>query len=423
MEKTTKIWNVIIVGGGASGMFASAILASSGIKDVLILDKNKTLGEKLKITGGGRCNITNAEFDIHKFLSNYGKAKDFLYSPFSIFGAQDTFDYFEKLGLPLVVQARNRAFPETEKALDVFNVLKKELDKGGVNVKTSCLVKKINKQDGKILSVETNQGVFYAKSFVLATGGMSHPETGSTGDGFKWLSDLGHKVKDSTPSIVPLEVKESWVKNLAGVSLSFMKITFFLEDKKQFSKTGKVLFTHFGLSGPLILNSASKVSDLLQTGQVKAYIDAFPDTNHKVLEERIIKVFDLNKNKNLRTVFKEIAPEGTAKHLEEVFDFIDFDTKVHSVKKEERKKMVHLLKALPLSITNLMGYDRAVVADGGVSLTEIDTKTMRSKFYDNLYVTGDLLDINRPSGGYGLQLCWTTGFVAAKDIIKDRVEK
>lgn len=414
MEKNNNTWDVIIIGGGASGMMAGAT-AGNMSKSVLILDKNKSLGEKLKITGGGRCNITNAEEDIRLFLKNYGKAEQYLYSAFSRFGAKDTFTYFEKRSLPLVVQARKRAFPHTENAVDVYNVLHKELLKNKVAIKNNCTVKKINQHDKVIISVETNQGAFFAKSFILSTGGMSHPETGSTGDGFKFLKDLGHHIKEPTPSIVPLEVSDKWVHALAGVSLSFMKITFFLEDKKAFSKTGKVLFTHFGLSGPLILNSASKVSDLLNSGKVTATIDAYPDTNQGELSTKIVKIFDVNKNKILRTVFKDIAPEGTSRALELVLKDIDFETKVHSITREERKKIVDTLKALPINITNLMGYDRAVVADGGVLLSEIDMKTMRSNLFENLYVTGDLLNINRPSGGYGLQLCWTTGFIAGEE--------
>jgi predicted Rossmann fold flavoprotein len=414
MQKPSTIYDVIVIGGGASGMMAAAIASTHG-KRVLIVDKNKSLGEKLKITGGGRCNITNAEENIRTFLANYGVAEPFLYSAFARFSMKDTFSYFERLGLPLVVQARKRAFPHTEKARDVYEALKKELDKNRVTIKTLCTVKDIVHRDGAITNIETSQGAFFARSFILATGGMSHPETGSTGDGFIFLKKLGHHIKEPTPSIVPVEVADAWVKNLAGISLSFMKITFFQEGKKQFSKTGKVLFTHFGLSGPLILNSATKIGDLLQEGQVEAFIDAFPDTNHGVLEERIIKLFDANKNKMLRTVFKEVAPEGTARALELLFSDIDFEGKVHSVTKEQRKKIVQTLKALPLSITNLMGYDRAVVADGGVILSEVDTRTMRSKLYSNLYITGDLLNINRPSGGYGLQLCWTSGFIAGEE--------
>jgi predicted Rossmann fold flavoprotein len=417
------MYDVIVIGGGASGMFAAIMAAKQG-KSVVILEKNKSMGEKLKITGGGRCNITNAEPDLRTFLKFYGPAADFLYSPFSQFAQADTFTYFESRKLPLVVQARKRAFPHTEKSLDVFLTMKRHLDELGVLCKTGHAVKKIIRDGNRITGVETSQGLFRAKSYVLATGGMSHPETGSTGDGFNWLTELGHTVKAPTPTIVPLEVADEWVKALSGVSLSFMKITFFAEEReeksdpersrrvKKFSKTGKILFTHFGLSGPLILNLSSKVSDLLQAGVVTAAIDLFPDTNLGALEDRFIKLFDANKNKLLRTVFPEIAPEGTAKVLMDMMSDIDFETKVHSVTREDRKKMVHLMKALPITVTGLMGYDRAVVADGGVTLSEIDTKTMRSKVIKNLLVTGDLLHINRPSGGFSLQLCWTTGYVA-----------
>lgn len=414
-EDKNKIWDVIIIGGGASGMMAGAVAGSRG-KSVLLLDKNKSLGEKLKITGGGRCNITNNEPDIHKMLKIYGEGAPFLYSPFSIFGVKDTFKYFESRGLPLVIQARNRVFPATEKAQDVYEVLKKDLEKNKVVIKSNCAVKNIRAKNGIVECIETTNGMYYAKSFILATGGLSHPETGSTGDGFKWLKDLGHDVKNPSPDIVPLAVSDDWVKTLAGVSLSFMKITFFLEDKKQFSKTGKILFTHFGLSGPLILNSSKKVSDLLESGKVTAFIDAFPDTNEGSLEDFIIKTFDANKNKALRTVFKEIAPDGTAKAIEMIITEINFDTKVHSITKDERKKIVKILKALPVRITNLMGYERSVVADGGVSLKEIDMKKMSSKLLSNLYITGDLLNINRNSGGYSLQICWTTGYIAGMSV-------
>jgi len=414
-ENKNKIWDVIIIGGGASGMMAGVFAGMRG-KSVLLLDKNKNLGEKLKITGGGRCNITNNEPDIHKMLKIYGDGAPFLYSPFSIFGVKDTFNYFESRGLPLVVQARNRVFPVSEKAVDVYEVLRKDLEKNHVVVKSNCAVKSIRAQNGLVECVETASGMYFAKSFILATGGLSHPETGSTGDGFKWLKDLGHEVKNPSPNIVPLAVSDEWVKTLAGVSLSFMKINFYLDGKKQFSKTGKILFTHFGLSGPLILNSSKKVADLLELGTVTACIDVFPDTNEGSLENFIIKTFDANKNKILRTIFKDIAPEGTAKAIEMIDIGIDFDMKVHSITKEDRKKLVKLLKALPITITSLMGYERSVVADGGVSLKELDMKTMSSKILPNLYITGDLLNINRNSGGYSLQICWTTGYIAGMSV-------
>ena len=394
---------------------AGAIASSLG-KLVLVIDKNKNLGEKLKMTGGGRCNITNNEPDIHKMLAVYGEGAPYLYSPFSIFGVKDTFNYFESRGLPLVIQARNRVFPATEKATDVLEVLHKESKKNKADIKLNCTVSNIIHKGNKIVSVETNQGQLSARSFILATGGLSHPETGSTGDGLRFLRELGHTIVEPSPDIVPIMVREDWVKELSGVSLSFMKITFYLDGKKQFSKTGKILFTHFGLSGPLILNSAKNIKILLDKGIVTAHIDLYPDTNIGDLEKRIVKVFDLNKNKMLKSVIKDIVPDGMAQAFEEIIDFIDFETKVHSVTKEDRRKIVDLLKALPMSIEDLMGYDRSVVSDGGVILSEIDMKTMRSKLFPNLYVTGDLLHLNRNSGGYSLQICWTTGYVAGISI-------
>ncbi|OGI61940.1 hypothetical protein A2645_02020, partial [Candidatus Nomurabacteria bacterium RIFCSPHIGHO2_01_FULL_39_9] len=374
------------------------------------------LGEKLKITGGGRCNITNAEFNTREFLKNYGESGKFLHSPFSQFSAKDTFEFFEKIGLPLVVQARKRAFPHTEKALDVFLALEKYIKKEGVVCKTNARVSKILSENKLITGVVAGGQNYTADSFIFSTGGISHPETGSTGDGFNFLRELGHTIIDPTPGIVPLAVKDNWVKSLAGVSLSFMKITFFVDGVKKFLKKGKILFTHFGLSGPLILNSSKEVVKLLPTGEVTALIDAYPDTDHGALEKKIIKVFDANKNKMLKNIFKEIVPLGMDKAMLSLLDKINPDTKIHSVTREERKQIVNLLKALPLTVAGIMGYDRAVVADGGIALKEIDMKTMRSSLYENLYVTGDLLHISRPSGGFSLQLCWTTGFVAGSSV-------
>lgn len=417
-KNNQKEYDVIVVGGGASGMMTAGRIAELGY-DVLLLEKNRDLGEKLKITGGGRCNITNAVFDTQEFLKIYGKSKVFLFSAFSQFGVKDTFSFFEKLGLPLVVEARNRVFPNTQKAEDVKKTLERYIEKNGVRVMTGLAVKKIITEKGQIVGVDTNKGEFRAKVLILATGGMSHPETGSTGDGFRWLARLGHTVREPSPNVVPLEVSDRWVKELSGVSLSFMKITFFLDGVKAFSKKGKILFTHFGLSGPLILNSAQTVKELLKKGKVTALIDAFPDTDIGSLDRQIVKTFDKNKNKNFKNIFAEIAPEGTAEAILSLIS-IDPNIKVHSISKDQRKEIVSLLKNLPVSVIGLMGYDRSVVSDGGVSLTEINTKTMQSKIYPNLFVLGDLLDINRQSGGYSLQLCWTTAFVAGehvKDII------
>ena len=413
-------YDVIVIGGGASGLMAAGRAAENG-KKVLLLEKNKKLGEKLGISGGGRCNITNAEDDVRVFAAMYGKAEQFLYSLFAQFGVKDTFTFFESRGLPLVVQARKRAFPASEKASDVIKVLEKYVRGGGVVVRTGSAVTKIVTDKAGISAVYCGTAEHRATSYILATGSVSHPETGSTGDGFEWLRELGHTVAAPTPTIVPLKVAEKWSKVLSGTSLSFMKITFFVDTsttlsagaKKAFSKTGKVLFTHFGLSGPLILNCASEVADLLHSGAVTAAIDAYPHTDLGSLEKTVISVFDKNKNKTLKNIIKEVVPDGTHKGVLILLqERMDITKKVHSVTKEERKMLVHLLKALPLTIEGLMGFDRAVIADGGMPLSEIDTKTLRSKKVPNLFITGDLLHIKRPSGGYSLQLCWTTGYVA-----------
>ncbi len=409
--RSTSHYDVIVIGGGASGMMAAGHAAENG-KRVLLLEKNVRLGEKLAITGGGRCNITNAEADVRIFLSKYGKMDKFLHSTFAQFGVSDTFSFFESRGLPLKVEAQKRVFPVNERAPDVVAILEKYLAETHVEVRTGITVRKIVGTHGRIVKVQTSVGDFSASSYILATGGASHPETGSTGDGFSWLAELGHATAKPTPTIVPLKVKEGWVKRLAGTSLPSMRISFSVHGTKKFSTVGTLLFTHFGISGPTILNSAGKVADMLQEGNVTAAIDTCPDLDVGALDQKITKLFDTNKNKRLKNVFKDIAPPGTAEILLSLLPNINPDTKVHSVTKEYRREIIELLKHVPVTITGLMGFDRAVVADGGLSLTEIDTRTMRSRLYENLFVTGDLLHITRPSGGYSLQLCWTTGYVA-----------
>ena len=407
-----RSYDLIVVGGGASGLMAAGRAAERGLR-VLLLEKNRRLGEKLRISGGGRCNITNAERDERIFLKKYGKAEQFLYSLFAQFGVKSTFNFFESHNLPLVTEAHKRVFPKTQKAEDVVRVLENYIYKRGVDVRTGSPVTKIVTGRGVITAVHCGKHEYRATDYLFATGSVSHPETGSTGDGFNWLRSLGHTVAKPTPTIVPLAVKERWVKDLAGISLSSMKITFYVNGKKQCNLTGKILFTHFGISGPLILSSAYKVADLLHGGIVTATIDVYPQMELGALEQKIIGIFDINKNKALKNIIKEIVPEGIHKGvLTLLAEYMDVAIKVHSVSKEDRKYIVRVLKALPLTIDGLMGFDRAVVADGGVQLEEIDFKTMRSKKVSNLLVTGDLLHINRPSGGYSLQLCWSTGYVA-----------
>lgn len=411
----TEKYDLIVIGGGASGMMAAGRAGECGLR-VLLLEKNKQLGKKILITGNGRCNILNAIEDEHVLLEKYGSSKQFLYSLFARFGEKDAFDFFNLNGLPLVIEAYNRVFPKSQSAMDVVDFLTNYMRRNNVEIRTGCVVSGVQINDSKIESILCDGKILTADEYIIATGGTSHPETGSTGDGYKWLKQLGHAVVNPTPSLVPLSVKENWAKELSGISLDDMKITFFVDGQKDFKLKGRLLFTHFGISGPLILNSASKVSKLIPNGIVTAEIDMFPKLDEGNLERQIINIFDANKNKALKNIVNELVPVGMSKGILTLLaENMDTEVKVHSVTKENRKMIVNLFKALPITITGLMGLDRAIVADGGLQLTEVDMKTMRSKKVNNLFVTGDLLHINRPSGGFSLQLCWSTGYVAGSN--------
>lgn len=418
-----KPLDVIVVGGGAAGMMAAGRAAERG-KRVLLVEKNKDLGQKLSITGGGRCNITNAEYDNRILLVNYGDAEKFLYATFSRFAVEQTFSFFETRGLSLVVEAGKRAFPNTLKAMDVTRVMVQYLREHQVEVRTHTAVKAIIAKHERVAGIETDHGLFSADHVILATGGLSHKHTGSTGDGFNWLRALGHTVHDPNPDVVPLKVAEPWVKRLSGTCLENMKITFFKPVPRQsdrpqgtaFSKTGQLLFTHFGLSGPLILNSAHDVKRLLAQGPVPAQIDLYPGLSQSDVDRQVLDVFAKHGNRLVRTVLKPLCPAGMVSAMRAHLEGSLLEKKTSHVTQDERRTMVRLLKGLPLTVIGTMGYDWAVISDGGVPLTEVDTRTMDSRLYPNLSIIGDLLDINRPSGGYSLQLCWTTGWVAGSHV-------
>lgn len=418
MQEEGTTYDCLIIGGGASGLMCAGILGRAGVR-TLLLEKNTELGKKLSISGGGRCNITNAEFDIRKFLEHFPQSHNFLYSPFSQFSAKDTFAFFEERGLPLVIEARQRAFPQTQKATDVVAVLEKELEVPNVDIQTHAEVQKFLLQDGKVTGVAMRDGTHYnATMCVLATGGVAAPETGSTGDGFRMLNEIGHTIHKPNPNVVPLKTDATWVHRLSGITHDYTELRFLQSGKTKIKKRGKILFTHFGISGPLVLNTSYEVSKLLKRGEVHVQINLFPDLNEAQLDAKLLKLFDAHKNKKLRNVLPELINKNlahaviflTGQHLGEV--------SVHSIAKEERKKLVKTMQALGFPITGTMGFKRAVIVDGGIDLPEVDFKSMVSKKYDSLYILGDLLHINRPSGGYSLQLCWTTAWVAAQDIIK-----
>jgi predicted Rossmann fold flavoprotein len=406
--------DLIIIGGGPAGLMTAGIAAEKNPKaKIIIVEKNKELGKKLSITGGGRCNILNANFNKEELLSKYGDSKDFLYSTFSQFNVKETVDFFKKLNLEIIVQENNRAFPKTENAKDVVKTMEKHVNKSNIQILKNTEIKKINFNKNNILNLETTKGeVLKAKQFVFATGGLSHSETGSTGDGFMWLRQLGHTVKNPTPTLVPWKVSDAWIKTNSGTSIEHIKISVFTDDKKSFDCKGRVLLTHKGFSGPIILNHSNKLRDALYNGQIKAFLDFYPELNHAEIDKIILDLFDKNKNKKVKNILNKIFKINS---IEEILNSnlqIDSEKQINLISKEERKRIVQTLTKLEINITGLEGYKKSIVADGGVELKEIDTKTMKSKIIDNLFIVGDLLNIRRPSGGYSLQLCWTTGYVA-----------
>jgi predicted Rossmann fold flavoprotein len=431
MSTKLQTYDLIVIGAGASGLMAAGRAAQRG-KRVLLLEKNIEVGKKLSISGGGRCNILNAEDDVRVLLSHYGESAKFLHTPFAEFGMQATHDFFEQeLKLPIVVEARKRAFPKSNKASDVVKVLREWCVRNAVEIETSKAARLQFTGDSqnrtKITGVDFGGTVYIGQTYVLATGGLSHPETGSTGDGFGWLRELGHTVVAPTPTIVPLAVgnceTESMVKRLSGTALKGAKITFYVDGVKKFAREGDILCTHFGLSGPTILNAAGKVAELLKEGEVTARIDLFPRSDLGELDKKIIALFEMHKNKDIDNALADLLPTALTREIinHTGLTYIENRSsiptvKVHSFSREDRKKFVQLLKNLTVEITGLLGFDKAVVADGGVPLTELDTATFRSKIIPNLYITGDLLHINRPSGGYSLQLCWTSGYVAGSSV-------
>lgn len=407
------IWDVVVIGGGASGMMSAGTAGSLG-KKVLLLEKNETLGKKLLITGGGRCNVTNAENDLRVLLSKFKDSDKFLFSAFTQFSNKDTLEFFNSRGMETKIEALGRVFPITNKAQTVWDVLLNYLKDNKVTISSNSEVSKINTEDGKVVSVTLkNKKEIKAKSFILATGGMSRPETGSTGDGFKWLKDIGHNVVEPTASLVPIKTKTEWVTKLQGISVEDVKITLLQNNEKQSIKRGKILFTHFGLSGPTILNTSSEIAELLKYGEVFLSLDLLPAFDHGQLNQKLQDVIAENSNKKYKNILDNLLPSSIANVVVEISK-IDPDKKSNSVTREERLSLIELIKNLKVEVDCLLGEDKAIVTSGGVVLEEVDFKTMASKLFPNLYLIGDILNINRPSGGYSLQLCWTTGYVAGQ---------
>lgn len=419
IQMSEKVWEVIIIGGGPAGMMAAGVAASNGAR-VILLEKNKKLGEKLLITGGGRCNVTNSELDNRKLLQKFKTNGKFLFSAFAQHSVKDTLNFFHSRGMETKVEKELRVFPVSDSAQSVWDVLVCEMRKNKVSVVSNSPVTEIIKKDGQLIGVRLkNKQIIYGKNIVVATGGTSRPETGSTGDGFKWLKDIGHKVTMPAPSLVPISIKNPWVKRLAGVSLAEVKISVFQNQEKQASVKGKILFTHVGLSGPTILNMSKDIGELLKYGSVQLFLDLLPNEDNGKLNIKLQELFKEHDKKKFRNALSNLIPSAITPVVVELSG-INPEVQCNSVTREERLRLINLLKGVPMEVKGLLGIDKAIVSSGGVVLDEVDFKTMRSRLFPNLYLVGDILNIDRPSGGYSLQLCWTAGFVAGHSITENK---
>lgn len=403
-------FDVAIIGGGPAGMMAAGRAAELG-KRVVLLEKNPELGRKLLITGGGRCNILNAEYDTHRLVDKYGKKGKSLFSTFSQFDVTATVAFFRDLGIEIKVEAEQRAFPKSERALDVQRAMIRYVEKNNVEVRLNQEVQSIEKERNRITKILLKDGEVIADNVIIATGGKSHPETGSTGDGFIWLKNLGHTIIEPDPALVPIVLKEKWIGDLAGISLRGVKLIVMQDDTRHDARIGKMLFTHTGLSGPLVLNMSKGIGALLKNGPVILLLDLFPKMDTGAVDRMLLEHFEQKKNKLIKNNVGDLVQPRLAQLLLTLTG-IDTDTPLYRLTREDRMTFAKMLKGIPMTVSSLLGAEKAIVTGGGVSLKEVEFKTMRSKFFENLYLTGDILDFDRPSGGFSLQICWTTGFVA-----------
>jgi len=417
MVKEDK-FDVAVIGAGPAGIMAAGTAAEAGAKVVLI-EKNKQLGKKLLLTGGGRCNITNAEFKLSNLVKNYNNG-EFLFHVFSLFAPKQTMAFFAGLGVETKTEKNRRVFPTNDGAEKVLEALNKYLIKNKVKIIFDSEVTDINCKGKKITKLILKDREITAKKYIFCNGGKSYPLTGSDGSGYKLAEKLGHTIIKPVPALTPIKFKEKWIENLQGISLKDIKISVSKKEKNIFSEQGDLLFTHFGISGPAALNISAGTGALLeknlpaQTGEVKIIFDLFPLINHRQLGNKLENVFSKYPKKSVKNILSDFVPERLAEVLLDISG-VDGNKMANSISKTDRGKIIKNLKNLEATAESVLGFDEAMVTRGGVSLKEIDHKTMKSKIIDNLFFAGEIIDVDGKTGGFNLQMCWSTGYVAGKN--------
>ena len=409
---------VIVVGGGPAGMMAAITAAENG-NEVLIIEKMPSFGKKLLITGKGRCNITSSLY-MSEFIKNTPGNGTFLYSAFQNYTNKDIIEFLNKQGLEVKEERGNRIFPVTDKSVDVLNCFLKRIEEVKIKYKLHTKVEKILIKNYEILGVRTEREIIQADKVILATGGKSYPLTGSTGDGYKIASELGHNITPIKPSLVPLEVYEKEeCKNLQGLSLRNVGIKLEYMDKNKviYDDFGEMIFTHFGISGPIILSASAhlvrykEIDNLLKNNKIKLYIDLKPALTEEQLDDRILRDFKEFKNKQFKHSLDKLLPQKMIAVVIEKSQ-IKEDKKVNEITKEERKRLIHLLKNFELTIKGFRPVEEAIITSGGINTKEINPKTMESKLIKGLYFAGEIIDVDSYTGGFNLQIAYSTGYTA-----------
>lgn len=405
---------VAVVGGGAAGMMAAIVAARNGHK-VQLFEKNEKLGKKVYITGKGRCNITNAA-DLEQIFANVVTNRKFLYSAFYGFDNQQTIQFFEELGVRTKIERGERVFPVSDKSSDVIQGMQRELNRLGVKLSLQTEVVGIKQTDGQVEGVLLADGKFVsAGAVIVATGGLSYPSTGSTGDGYRFAKDMGHTVTKLSPSLVPFQIKEEFVREMQGLSLKNVALKLYAGKKKIYDDFGEMLFTHFGVSGPLILSASSFVSKYIDKQEITLVLDLKPALSSEQLDARIVRDFSEMQNKQFKNGLDKLLPKKMIPVVLSLSE-IDPNKPIHSVTKEERQRIVELLKGMELHLERLRGYNEAIITKGGVSVKEINPGTMESNLVKGVYFVGEVLDLDALTGGYNLQIAWSTAYAAGSQV-------
>lgn len=405
---------VVVVGGGAAGMMAAYQASENGHK-VILVDKNEKLGKKIYITGKGRCNLTNAG-ELEEIFNNIMTNRKFLYSALYSFTNDDVINFFENNGMKTKIERGNRVFPVSDHSSDVISTVAKALRKNKVDIRLFTSVKDLIITNDKACGVLLENGEkIMCDSVIIATGGLSYPSTGSTGDGYRFAKDSGHTINKCEPSLVPMNIKEEWVKELQGLSLRNVNVRIINGKKKLYNELGEMLFTHFGVSGPLILSASAMINRKYFDENLKIIIDLKPALDVEQLNKRILRDFEEELNKQFKNSLNKLLP---SKLVPVVINLsgIDPDKQVNTITKEERQKLAYLLKNLEISFNGFRGWNEAIITKGGISVKDINPSTMESKIVSNLYFCGEVLDLDALTGGYNLQIAWSTGYLAGDSV-------